>query len=160
VLTLSPIAFLRMMGAMRGGAWALAFVHRWRPARYRGATLGDANAASRRTRRRFGGYEPDDWHAGAERSALGAPLRPVRHQPTASTSSCTTCAAGERSADRGPVVLVHGRRPRAQPLYGAPLQTTIADALLQRGYDVLGRGLAREHRRPAAALDARPGRRV
>jgi len=33
-------------------------------------------------------------------------------------------------------VLVHGAAARPNLFYGAPLQTTIADALLQRGYDV------------------------
>lgn len=42
---------------------------------------------------------------------------------------------GERSPDRGPVLLVHGAGVRAN-IFRAPVKTTIVDALIERGHDV------------------------
>jgi hypothetical protein len=42
---------------------------------------------------------------------------------------------GQQPSTRGPVILVHGAGVRAN-LFRAPVQTTIVDALIDRGYDV------------------------
>ena len=42
---------------------------------------------------------------------------------------------GERTPDKGPVVLVHGAGVRAN-IFRAPVRTTIVDYLIERGYDV------------------------
>ncbi|HKP46415.1 MAG TPA: hypothetical protein VJT50_07435 [Pyrinomonadaceae bacterium] len=42
---------------------------------------------------------------------------------------------GERAPSRGPVILVHGAGVRAN-LFRAPVQTTLVDELVSRGYDV------------------------
>jgi hypothetical protein len=136
VLTLSPIAFMRMMGAMRGRR--LGFGHTFIGGvlrAYRGATLEDANAAFPKDPVRFAGYEPGEWHAVRERSALERRFVPF---DTADGQHLVLHHLRRPGtvADRGPVVLVHGAAARPNLFYGAPLQTTIADALLQRGYDV------------------------
>lgn len=42
---------------------------------------------------------------------------------------------GDKTPDKGPVILVHGAGVRAN-IYRAPVQTTIVDALISEGYDV------------------------
>jgi hypothetical protein len=140
VLTLSPLAFMRMMGAMRGrrlgfGATFLRGVLR----AYAGKEPGGTRPAFPVDPPRFGGYAPGEWHPVRGRSALERRLVPYRTKDDQQLVLHHLRRPGT-VAQRGPVVLVHGAAARPNLFYGAPMQTTIADALLQRGHDVWVQG--------------------
>ncbi len=130
VLTLSPLGFVRMMGGMQGRK--VRFVRQF----IKGTVDAYVRGEPGDTRPDF----PDDldWRDVPLRNGLQRRL-------------VTYWAGGERltlhhlrrpgaAADRGPVVLVHGAASRPNLFYGAPMRTTIADALLDAGYDVWVQG--------------------
>jgi len=140
VLTLSPLAFMRMMGAMRGRR--VRFGHTFLRGVLRAYARdepGDTRPAFPVDPPRFGGYDPLVWHRVRERNELERRLVPYTTKDGQSLVLHQLRRPGT-VADRGPVVLVHGAAARPNLFYGAPLRTTIADALLARGYDVWVQG--------------------
>jgi hypothetical protein len=140
VLTLSPMGFVRMMGLMRGRR--VRFAHTFLRGvlrAYAADQPDDTRPAFPVDPPRFGGYDPLVWHRVRERNELERRFVPYK---TADGQALVLHQLRRPGtvADRGPVVLVHGAAARPNLFYGAPLRTTIADALLARGYDVWVQG--------------------
>jgi hypothetical protein len=140
VLTLSPLAFMRMMGLMRGRRVRFSHIFlRGVLKAYVGDEPGDTRPAFPVDPPRFGGYDPLVWHRVRERNALERRFVPYKTADDQALVLHQLRRPG-KDADRGPVVLVHGAAARPNLFYGAPMRTTIADALLERGYDVWVQG--------------------
>jgi len=141
VLTLSPMAFTKMMLGMRGRrrrfltAWTKGVIDA-----YAGDKPGDTLPDFVKESARFGGYAPEEWHPVRERNGLERRFVPYRSKVDDERLVLHHLRAPGKVADRGPVVLVHGAASRPNLFYGAPLRTTIADALLAAGYDVWAQG--------------------
>lgn len=145
ILRLSALAFLRQLTTFRGtSGWPgarigavlrfQAFFMRGLLRIYRGRWLdGDSRPSFPRDRRppalRPTGWEPVEGRPGLRRRVVpytaddGFPL--TLHN-----------LRGRREPDRGPVLLSHGTGLRAEVFYGQPSGRTVADELLEAGYDV------------------------
>ena len=82
----------------------------------------------------FAGYEPGVWHRPPERPDLERRILEVR----AEDGRLLTLhhLRGDRAPDRGPVYLSHAAASRVNSFYAAPRRPTLADALLDAGYDI------------------------
>jgi len=150
ILRISRVGFARLMGSLRahGGCAPRRALAKLRYARLfvgrlvnvyagRASQTGQPDfPAARAGSEPAQGYALGEWHPCPGRPAL---RRRILEVVTRDKRVLTLHHLGARDGSpphRGPVLLAHGTGTRAELFYGAPLPVTLADVLVQAGYDV------------------------